>query len=246
MPLSAVQRSPSLVLLLAASCAVLGLCHSSWAGTVGPQTKAFAVAPFKKVHLVGNAEIHLHQDTTAEQVSTNVKVTGSAANLHSLVMQSSDGELYIDAGTTQYHHDLVIELSVGQLTEVVSEDRAHVLSDGLVLDTLAIEGHGLSRFDLQHLRVNDLTVVGAGNAVFAVSGAAQNQFVDMQGAGTYQALSLASQTGQVSVRGGGRVELWVEELLDVNVLGAAQVRYGGQPWVVQQVFGTGAIHRLDH
>jgi len=74
-----------------------------------------------------------------------------------------------------------------------------------------------------------------------VSGAVENQYVDMSGSGAYLANGLTSQTSQVNVWGGGQVELWVEKLLDVNVFGNAQVSYGGTPRVLQNLYGTGAI-----
>jgi len=35
-------------------------------------------------------------------------------------------------------------------------------------------------------------------------------------------------------------------MLDVDIAGAARVRYTGSPFVTQRVFGIGSVHRVDH
>ena len=86
--------------------------------------------------------------------------------------------------------------------------------------------------------------LAGGQTEFQVSGTAEHQFVELAGVGRYSAGELASQTSHVNVRGAGQVKLWVDELLDVKVLGAARVSYSGSPWVLQQISGSGAVRRL--
>ncbi len=96
---------------------------------------------------------------------------------------------------------------------------------------------------LQAMLVDDLVIVGRGNTDFILSGVVQHQVIELAGLGSYQGADLQSQTSHVSVQGAGEVDIWVQDLLEVNVYGAAKVRYDGSPWVQQQVHGTGAISR---
>lgn len=202
-------------------------------------SRDYQLQSFERVYLNGNAQLHLVQGQPVPMTAT-----GSVRSLDRLAFETADGALYIDAGEGQGAQPLVIHLAVEQLKEVVSEGGGQVLADGLTVHALALEGRGSGRFDLQGLDVGDLIVVGEGSTQFQVSGVAENQFVDLAGVGRYQAQQLASQTSQVSVRGAGMVDLWVEEVLDVNVFGSARVRYSGTPWVLQQISGSGAIDRL--
>jgi hypothetical protein len=202
------------------------------------------VEPFEHIYLNGSAQLHLVQSRDGERQRTgHVRISGSPASLERLTIENADGVLYIDAGDRDDPEDLVIYLTVSVLSEVVTQGRGQVFADGLTLDSLSLEGHGSGRFELKRLDVEDLIVVGKGDSSFQVSGAVEHQFIDLAGMGRYQASELASQESQVNVRGAGQVDLWVEELLDINVFGAARVRYSGTPWVMQKVLGSGAIDR---
>ena len=228
---------------------LIGVCvagiYSVHAGATQSITEERHVEPFEHIYLNGSAQLHLLQGQLEEgQNTSNVRVTGSPASLARLTFENADGVLYIDAGDRDKVEDLMIYLTVSDLSEVVTEGRGQVFADGLTLDSLSLEGRGSGRFEIQRLVVEDLIVVGKGSSSFQVSGAVEHQFVDLAGLGRYQAGALASQESQVNVRGAGEVELWVEELLDINVFGAARVRYSGTPWVMQKIFGSGAIDRL--
>jgi len=226
-------------------CVLFGLVYAAGftAATTNFDT-AVEVADYERIHLIGNAQLMLVQEHTQPPGVSEVTVSGAPQRLRELVIESSDGVLYIDAGDEHGTADVLICLTVKKLKELFSQGQSLVEVDGLIAESLIIESHGGGHIDIRHLDVADLTVVGAGASRFSVSGAVENQYVDLHGLGVYQAQGLASRTSQVSVRGSSEVELWVEELLDVNVFGNAKVSYSGRPWVQQHMFGTGAIRRL--
>lgn len=226
-------------------CVLLGLVYA--AGFTAATTHfdtAMQVADYERIHLIGNARLMLVQASEQSSGVSEVTVSGAPQSLRDLVIESSDGVLYIDARDNHSIGDVLICLTVKELKELFSQGQSRVEADGLTGESLIIESHGDGHIDIQHLEVADLTVVGEGASKFSVSGAVEHQYVDLHGVGVYQAQGLASRTSQVSVRGGSEVELWVEELLDVNVFGNAKVSYSGRPWVQQHMFGTGAIRRL--
>ena len=210
-------------------------------------SQKFSVEQFERVYFKGNAQLHLVQKPALHNRlgrAGQIAIRGAPRSLEHLLIESVDGVLYIDAGDRQSAHELIIHLAVSQLKEVVSEGRGQIFGDGLTSHSLAIEGRGAGQFNLRGLRVADLTVIGNGETSFQVSGAAQHQFVDLGGVGRYMARELASQVSLVIVRGAGQVDIWVEEVLDVSVLGTARVRYSGKPWVSKQISDTGALDHL--
>ncbi len=231
-------------------CVLFGMIYA--AGFTAATTKfdtAMQVADYERIHLIGNAQLVLVQENGSSASApdggvSEVSVSGAPHSLRKLVIESSDGVLYIDAGDNQSIADVLIYLTVKELKELFSQGQSVVEADSLIGESLFIESRGGGHIDIARLDVADLTVVGAGASRFSVSGAVENQYVDLQGLGVYQAQGLASQTSQVNVYGSSEVELWVEELLDVNVFGSAKVSYSGRPWVQQHMFGKGAIRRL--
>ena len=195
---------------------------------------------YQRIYLHGNAQLHLHQAEPG--VDSQAMVSGASERLARLRFESADGVLYIDAGDAV--DELVIEINVSELKEIVSDGNAQIYAQGLTQSNLALEGRGASKFELKQLKVDDLVVVGQGETEFEVSGSVAHQFVELAGVGQYRAEHLASQTSHVNVRGAGQIAVWVDELLDVTVLGAAKVSYIGTPWVLQQISGSGDVQRM--
>lgn len=226
-------------------CVMFGLVYA--AGFTAATTHfdtALEVADYQRIHLTGTAQLMLIQEPEQDAGVSAVTVSGAPQSLRELVIESSDGVLYIDVGDNLRIGDVSICLTVKELKELFSQGASLVEADGLIGESLIIESYGAGHIDIQHLDVADLTVVGSGTSRFSVSGAVENQYVDLQGPGAYQAQDLASRTSLVNVRGSSEVQLWVEDLLDVNVFGDAIVSYSGRPWVQQHMFGTGVIRRL--
>ena len=160
-----------------------------------------------------------------------------------LDMQSIDGVLYVAADQDVAEQRMRIHVRTPVLSDIYVDAAAQVSSDSLTASRLVVESHGPSDIRL-NVQVQDLVIGAFGRGSFAISGAATHQSVEIDGSGAYLAQALASEISQVTVRGAGYVELWVEEMLDVDILGAASVLYAGSPWVSQNITGRGAIGRL--
>ncbi len=200
----------------------------------------FEVPPYERIYTTGTFDLVLRQSDVL-----SVQARGLPDDIGNLHIEVVDGVLYIDSQIGGVRPSpLRVELEVKQLKEVVTFGPVRVIGHGLQSPRLTLEGKGAGSFALSALDVNELTVVGSGETYFSLSGVVQHQVVDLAGIGRYRAGALASKTSQVSVRGNGWVDLQVAELLDVNILGAAQVNYSGAPWVLQQILGSGVVQRL--
>ncbi|NOX52522.1 MAG: hypothetical protein GXP16_18620 [Gammaproteobacteria bacterium] len=198
------------------------------------------VSPYERIYTTGTIDLVLRQSDVLF-----VQAQGLPHDLGNLRIEVVDGVLYIDSQIGGVRPSLLrVELDVKQLKEVVTFGPVRVIGHGLQTPRLTLEGKGAGSFALTALDVNELTVIGSGETYFSLSGVVQHQVVDLSGIGRYKASALASKTSQVNVRGNGWVDLQVAELLDVNILGAAQVNYRGAPWVLQQILGSGVVQRL--
>jgi hypothetical protein len=201
--------------------------------------RVYTLQGYDRVYVHGNVDVHLIQGAASD-----IHVYGKSAGLKELHLETADRVLYIDASVGAADENPRVELTIPDLQEIVN-DGGNVTSDGLKLPALTLEGRGNGRFALQRLHVGDLVVNGQGASRFLLSGAANNQVIELAGVGRYRGRNLFSRTSQVNVRGTGEVDVAVEELLDVVIFGAARVSYVGAPWVWQRVMGAGAVQQLN-
>ncbi|MBS0622449.1 MAG: DUF2807 domain-containing protein [Verrucomicrobia bacterium] len=86
-------------------------------------------------------------------------------------------------------------------------------------------------------------VAGTGNIV--VEGQIEEQTVQIEGLGHYDAEQLKSRDAIVRVSGAGVVTLDVSDNLVVSVSGGAKVYYVGSPHITRSISGAGVIQKLE-
>ena len=199
------------------------------------EIRTYAVADFDRIYLSGAGTVRLSQDG-----ESTVKAKGSTHTLDQLIVDASDGTLFIESHDGD-PDDLILYLSVGELRELVSNGGSIVLADSLKVGDLTLEGKGAGSFRIQHLEADKLQVSGYGATEFLLSGRVNRHVIDLAGSGDYHAGNLVSKSIEASVSGVANVSLSVVELLDIHISGAAHVRYVGSPFVSQKVSGAGSI-----
>lgn len=204
------------------------------------EDREFITTAFDRVFITGGATVELLQGK-----ENRVTARGTREVLDGLLVESGGGSLFID---TADHGaaELVIRLTFESLREMVFDGQVVITSASLQVEDLIIESNGSSSIELRGLIADELQVSGLGATKFSLSGKVQRQVIHIDGSGAYRAQGLSSRTVEVSVSGVGDVLLSVEEMLDVDIAGAARVRYTGSPFVTQRVFGIGSVHRVDH
>lgn len=206
------------------------------------ESRRFELDDFDRVYFSGIGTLRLIQGDDPAAVAM-----GEPFTLDQLVVDSSDGILYIESEASNIAADgLVIEITVSRLRELVSDGLGIINSTDLAVDDLMLEGRGAGKFTFANLRADELVVTGQGSTDFELSGEVQRQIVAIDGVGSYRASRLASRSGEVSVFGSGDILVWVEDLLDVKVAGAARVRYLGTPLVLQDILGLGTVSRANN
>ena len=198
---------------------------------------------WSEVQSFGHLYVTAAVDLVVEQSEQSAVCIAHNPNLHELDIQSIDGVLYVAGKSGELEHEVKIHIRTPVVSDIYVDAAARVSSESLTASRLVVESHGSSDIRL-NVQVQDLVVGAFGQGNFSLSGAATHQSIEIDGSGAYLAQALASEISQVTVRGAGHVELWVEEMLDVDILGAASVLYGGSPWVSQSITGHGAIGRL--
>ncbi|MEE9255431.1 MAG: head GIN domain-containing protein [Pseudomonadales bacterium] len=199
--------------------------------------KAYEVADFKALHFSGVGEVHVVQSGRESLV-----VTGSEEALEAVTVEVDHGVLYIEVDTRhRFRRAPQFELEVKTIGEITALGAGRVHAEGLVGRELFVAMHGSSRIVLERLAVHELNASSRGSGEFTVTGRVERQVVSLAGASRYTAEELASNYGEVSIRGAADARVAVAEVLDVMVSGAGSVEYIGSPRVYETVNGAGRI-----
>jgi hypothetical protein len=190
----------------------------------------------ERVYFSGGGTLRINQGRRSQ-----VQIDAPESVLAALVVEVSDGVLFIEAPPGAEGSDLTIEATLNNLTEIVSDGANRVIAEDLRVSDLSLEARGAGSFQLNALRADELLVTGTDGANFTLSGSVNRQVLDLADHGGYQAAQLFSHSVEATVVGAGFILLSVEDLLDVRLAGAANVRYLGSPFVSQFVSGPGSI-----
>jgi len=115
----------------------------------------------------------------------------------------------------------------------------------LTLPELTISGSGASDCKLD-MDVQKLNIDCSGGSKIKLSGSAKDVGVDVSGAVELFAYDFPAENYKLSISGAGKAEINVSKELNVDISGAATVRYKGTPAKnIQDISGAGSIKKVD-
>ncbi len=216
----------------------MGMMHALLCLLLVPAIPALAedTQPFERIDLRGNLDVTIERGDPPEvQVLRPSRMSGEPS------FEISDGVLYVAA---PYTERTIVVVRTPSLVEVIAEGETSVRARDLRGTRLVLDSSGTGAFELAELDVEELTLAGSGAALFRVSGNAQRQVIDLDGAGQVEAHQLNTRSSEVRVRGIGDIVLQAAEHLAVDVAGTAKVIYSGSPVVARQVRGVGIVQAI--
>ncbi|MBD3190818.1 MAG: hypothetical protein GF308_09250 [Candidatus Heimdallarchaeota archaeon] len=135
-------------------------------------------------------------------------------------------------------------LSVKRLFNLEITGIMYATIGSLKTRNLAIKFNGAGRVNFDSITTDILDVrltnVGSINLV----GNVNEQLVTITGSGSYQAPDLLSKKAKIVMKGVGSATVWVEETLDVEVVGVGTVSYYGSPQVRSKIAPVGNLKHL--
>lgn len=114
----------------------------------------------------------------------------------------------------------------------------------LAFEDLFIEASGATEIDLD-LNTELLEIGLSGSSEIDLSGTASEMTIDASGAAELFAEDLELKTCYLSISGAGSAVVNVSDLLDIDISGAASVKYKGEPRISQRVSGAAKVRRID-
>jgi hypothetical protein len=104
-----------------------------------------------------------------------------------------------------------------------------------------IRGSGDSNLKLM---VDKFSASINGGAKVTVSGTANDQNIDINGAGIFYGEQLAGKNMKVSINGAGLARTHSSDKLDISISGVGEVKYCLKPVITKDIKGTGEVTPL--
>jgi hypothetical protein len=225
-----------------ATAATLGLLVSlASAEAAGIERQRRAIGAVDTVRFDAAGELHIRQG-----LADTLVVQAEPRLLSRIRTESHAGTLSIRFdGPVQTAFPIRFELTVRSLVAVALAGSGDLVMPALNTPALrlALAGSGEARLGQLTARELRVSIDGSGRAGVE-SGQVDRQYVDISGAGDYDAAGLDGAQAVVTIPGSGEVRLRVSRRLDADIAGAGQVVYfGNPPQVREHIGGAGDVRR---
>ncbi len=139
----------------------------------------------------------------------------------------------------QIFFDNIQELTANSSLDItLTEDSKTITSKDF-----KITNNGSGHIEVK-VSVDEMNIENNGSGIILVKGATQNLEVDSNGSGIVDANDLEAQEAKVTNNGSGKVSIYVENKLEIELNGSGDVVYSGNPKdFTQDVNGSGDVVR---
>lgn len=243
------RRSSLILLILAACTATAAAAASSDDADSEVVAEQHALPPFRQVVVGGYADVTLVQGD-----SETLTVEAARSQLRRFKVSVRDGTLTIHTNQSRQGWSSFfgldakaarVTIAFRALDRIGADGAVKIRAERMSVDRLAVSLSGATSLKIADLNAKALAVDGSGAIKMEVAGRTVAQTIEISGAGDYRAEDLASDTAKVAVSGAGKVVVRVAKTLDVDLSGAANVDYIGDPKVTRRVSGMGRVKQRD-
>ena len=229
-----------LIVILLLPALLFTACGETIRGDGNVTTESREVDDFHSIQVSGIFEIELIEGDGKVEVVAD-------ANLHEHILTKvRDGKLKIYTENKYLKgEELLIRIYYDQLNSISLAGAAKVGSKSTIRGkSFELEVAGAAEAELK-VRVTRLVLDLAGGSEVKISGSAEMAEIDIAGAGDVEGLDLQTQQCSIDISGAGEIEIGVEQSLDVNVTGAGEVRYRGNPSEINRsITGAGEVKQI--
>jgi len=206
-------------------------------------TSAREVSGFLAVKIDYPAQVFISQGNTE-----SVKIEAEDNVLPGLQTEIRNGQLRIYYKAEDVKHvnpkkTVKITIVVKDLKDVEFNSAGELTITGLKTDSLDLSLSGAGNLKLDNILIMNLSVDLSGAGSITASGTADDLNLNISGFGDFKGAELHGKTANVNVSGAGSATVWVDDELDVEILGAGSVNYYGSPDNVRKhINGLGSVN----
>jgi hypothetical protein len=189
----------------------------------GPRTtQTREVAGFTRIDSRDSVDVRLHVGERQR-----VQVRAGENVIDDVHTEVRDGTLEVAYDDDEVFGDgnVVVEVSVPELSRIEASGSSDIDADGIDADTLEVRAEG--------------------SADVALQGTVGRLALDLDGSSDAELAGLAAREARAAVGGSSDLEVRADERLEVDVDGSGDVRYHGNPALTRHVDGSGEVSRAD-
>jgi hypothetical protein len=199
------------------------------------------VSNFTEIEVSGAYNIILKQD------SITSLIVETDSNLVDLVITRNEGSKLIIENDESLcpSKETNIYISTPDIDAINISGASDIKSAGhIYTDGMNIVMSGASEIGLD-LTTKNLMVECSGAAKLDIKGEAENVTAEISGAADINAYELITKTFALTESGSGSANINVADKLEVEISGAANVNYKGNPSVTEKISGVGQLQKVD-
>jgi hypothetical protein len=214
------------------------------------QRETRAATGFSRIEIEGEADVRLRQGS-----SERVTIEASAQALRQIQTEVSGRTLTVSLYDQRHWWDWIlgggrtrsprVTIDFIQLDGIEAAGAVRFTGDSLKSDDLRLDFAGACSFRIGDLQAARLRLDGAGATKAELAGKVTSQYVDLSGAGSYQAAELMSDNVVLHLSGAGKAVVNAASTLKVEISGAGSVQYTGNPKVEKNVSGLASVTRRE-
>ncbi|HUI70249.1 MAG TPA: head GIN domain-containing protein [Spirochaetia bacterium] len=200
------------------------------AGGAAEATSARAVSGFDTVSLDTSGELIITQGD-----SEGLEIVGSSDDLPYIVTEVQGGALRISRegpGPIFSVRNTVFRLRMKDISSLEADSSGSISVRRLRADSLRIHISSSGSISIDSLTAGSLEVQISSSGSLRVAGDVDRQDVVLSSSGSYAAGALSSRTAKVVASSSGTATVRVSDSLDANVSSSGDVRYYGNPPLV--------------
>lgn len=225
-------------LFFAALALCLNSCQKGIEGNGNVKEETRESAPFDKIEVEGSFDIFIKPG------NYNAATVVADENLLQYIQTYvKGGVLHVETKERLSHYKkLELMLIMNKFNGADISGACKLRSNGTLNgDEVGLDFSGAVKTDMD-LKCQSLDVDMSGASQLAIRGEAQKSRFEISGAGNIDAAEFKNEECQVKISGAGQADVYSTEKLDINVSGAAKVRYRGNPGQIKQdVSGAASV-----
>ena len=200
------------------------------------------VSPFHAIRVGGSFEVSLIQgdreSLVIEADENLMDFIRTEVSGHTLVVETE--------GNLRNYDRLKLYITFRELELIDVSGAVNIYGDNtLTFGDLTIESSGATELTLD-LEASSLSMELSGASEIDLAGHCRTANLESSGASELRAGNLETEKFTLNISGAGESTVFVTNTLDVNVSGASQVRYKGNPQTInQETSGAGSISKMD-
>ncbi len=198
---------------------------------------------FNSISLSGQMDLLLNQE-----FHDGLKIEGGENIIPYIESEILADELQISEDSNNFLHDKTLRVSLvkHQFDAIDLFGSGDLNADEIVADhfSLTTSGSGDAQIAFEALNFLALVAEGSGNVVLI--GDAESSSYIMKGSGDLKAKHLHLESCTVLMIGTGNAELYVDSVLNATILGSGDLRYWGNPTIVNvNMSGSGTVIHMQ-